>query len=440
MKKELDLIDGNMYSNIFEIAIPASTAFIFNTLFNITDTLFTGRIGTDALAGLSLSFPLFFMTISLGAGLSTGVTALISNTIGKKDVEKGVEYGNNALSLAILVSLIATLVGIFVLKPLFLFMKATPSSLKYGMDYMLVIYFGLITFVLNYVFNSILLAQGNTKIFRNAIIIGFILNIFLDYFFLEVFNLGTAGVAYATILIQFLGNFYLGYHALNSKLMKSRFKVLHELGVYKEILKQSIPATMGMMTIVIGSFVINYFVSKVGRTDGIAAYGIALRIEQLVLLPTIGLNSAVLSIAGQNFGARRYENITHVYRKSLKIAMIFLIFAMFILFFLSPLAINIFSKNPKVISYGTGYFKVEAFVVFTYAIQTISIAVLQAMKKPRYAIYVGLYRQLLLPIILFPILIQVWGIMGIWYGIFIVNWSAVFLTVSITRKTLVTIL
>ncbi len=440
MKRELDLINGNMYKNIFEITLPASTAFIFNTLFNITDTLFTSNISTEALAGLSLSFPLFFIVISIGAGLSTGVTSLIGNSLGEENIKKVERIVKSSLALSIIVALIASIISITILPTTFSFMKANKEASYYGIEYMKYIYLAFILFILNYVLNGFLVAKGDTKTYRNFVIFGFFLNIFLDYLFTVHYNFETKGVALGTIIVQGLGLIYLYYNLKKTELYKNILGIKFDKRLFKEILKQAIPATLSMLTIVIGSLIINYFVSLTSGSKGLAAYGISLRIEQVLLLPTIGLNSAVLSITSQNFGARRYENIALVYKKSLIVALSFLTFAMIILFFFSQIPLRLFTREIDIINIGVDYFRVEAFVLFTYSIQTISISILQGMKKPKFAIYIGLLRQLLLPLIVFQLFTYYWGLKGIWYGIFIINWFSVFITIIYTRKNLVTIL
>ncbi len=440
MKKDLDLIDGNMYKNIFEIAVPASTAFIFNTLFNITDTLFTSHIGTEALAGLSLSFPLFFIVISIGAGLSTGVTSLIGNSLGEKDYDKIEKIVKSSFTLAIIIALFATVISIGILPKTFEIMKASNKASYYGIEYMKYIYLAFILFIANYLLNGFLVAQGNTKTYRNFVIFGFFLNIVLDYLFTIYYNFETKGVAFGTIIVQLIGFIYLFYNLKKTDLYKDKIGFIFDKKLFGDILKQAIPATLSMLTIVIGSFIINYFVSDTSGSNGLAAYGISLRIEQILLLPTIGLNSAVLSITSQNYGARRHENITLVYKKTLIIALGFLTFAMIILFLYSQIPLRLFTKEKDIINIGVSYFRVEAFVLYTYSIQTISIAILQGMKKPKFAIIIGLLRQLILPLLVFKIFIYYFGLNGIWYGIFIINWFAVFITIAYTKKNLVTLI
>ncbi len=106
-----DLTTGDIPKQIRAIAVPASVGFFFNTMYNVVDTYFGGLASTDALAALSLSFPVFFIIIALGTGVSTGATALIANAVGERDEDKARIYASQAISFSILVSLFLTIIG-----------------------------------------------------------------------------------------------------------------------------------------------------------------------------------------------------------------------------------------------------------------------------------------------------------------------------------------
>jgi len=156
--EKIDLTKGNLKSLIWKLTLPASTGMVFNTLFNIVDTFFAGKIGTKALTGLALSFPLFFILIALGKGFGTGVTALISNSIGEKDYKKAKRIPKDAISLGIIISIIVTIVGYFICEPIYRFIGVEGLALDYGVSYMKVIYLSSTTFILIGIFNAILLA------------------------------------------------------------------------------------------------------------------------------------------------------------------------------------------------------------------------------------------------------------------------------------------
>ncbi|ADO82131.1 MATE family efflux transporter [Ilyobacter polytropus] len=433
----MDLTKGDIGQAVKKVAIPSSVGFLFNTLFNVVDSMYTGYIGPDALAGLAMSFPVFFILISLGSGIGTGVTAILSNFIGEKSCEKARVTGRDALTLGVIFAFFITFVGIGVDGPLFKYMGGAETSVFYGEKYTTWIFIGSVFFVMNMVFNGILSSQGDTKSYRNFLIIGFFVNIVLDPFFIFILKMSTDGVAIATVIVQIMGNFYLYKKVKMSQLFSGHgYKLCKpHMENYKNILSQGIPASLNMMTIALGIFVINYFVIKNGGDMAVAAYGISMRIEQMALLPAIGLNIAALSIAGQSYGAGETERVMHVYKKTLKYGIVIMTIAMFIILPLSGYLLRIFTRNSEIIRYGMGYFRVEILVFNSYILLNISVSVLQGLKRPKFAIIIGIYRQFLMPILLFPVFTNITGdVTGIWWGIFTINWSAALVAVLYVNR------
>ena len=410
---------------------------LFTTLFNVVDNIFTGYLGAEALAGLALSFPVFFILISFGSGIGTGVTAIISNYIGEGNIEKAREVARDAISLGVIFSVGITAVGLLLDRVLMELMGGEGWALIYGLRYTKFIFLGSIFFVFNMAMNGILSAQGDTVSYRNFLIMGFFLNVILDPVSILVLGMTTEGVAIATVLVQIIGNFYLFGKVKRSKIIEGRHfgLVKPHIKNYMEILSQGIPASFNMMTIALGVFVINYYVVKVGGDKAVAAFGVAMRIEQLALLPAIGLNIAALSITGQNYGAGKMERVGEAYKKTMIYGLIIMTTAMFVILPLSKYLFLVFTRDMDVINYGIGYFRVEILVFNSYVLLNISVSVLQGLKRPRFPIVIGIYRQFLVPVIIFPILISAIGsIYGIWWGIFAVNWSAAFIALIYVRR------
>ena len=300
------------------IAIPACIGYFFNTMYNVVDTYFAGLISTQALASLSLSLPVYFIIIATGTGVSTGATALIANAMGAGKREGAKLYAAQAISFGILTALALTVFGLLVSPFLFRVLGATGEYLSMVLDYMNTLFLGTVFFMVLYMLNAILNGQGETKPFRNFLIVGFFLNIGLDPWFmyggLGVPAMGVVGIALATLVAQMVGCVYLAYKVLQRGLLSKQdlANALPRLEPFKEIARQGLPASVNMLTVAMGIFVITYFVSRFGK-EAVAAYGSAMRIEQIALVPTIGLNVATLTLVAQNNGARLFHRIREVF-------------------------------------------------------------------------------------------------------------------------------
>jgi putative MATE family efflux protein len=435
---EQNLTKDSIYGLIRSIAIPASVGLIFTTLYNVVDTYFAGQqIGTEALAGITVVFPIYFILMALVVGVGSGSVALMAIALGENDLKKYHSLGRNSMVIALIVSICVFLLKGDAVKYLLGFMGSSGEALKFGADYLEMMFMGFSFFMFNGVLNAFLNAIGDTKSYRNFLIISFFVNAILDpLFVMGSFGLpkmGTFGLALATVLVQLIGTFYLAHRVYNSKkfdweLFKKTKVRMHYI---KEIFNQGLPASLNTATIALGVFVINYFILKLAPgAVTIGAYGAAMRVEQLVLIPTAGLGIAALTITGQNYGAEKYERIFEVKNKAILIGTCFIVVGGIILFPLISTLIGIFDSNPEVVAAGTHYLRIEILALPTYVIANILINVLQGIKKPAWAVYIGLYRQIIMPIIIFELLINYFkmGITGVWVGIVIVNWSALIFT------------
>ncbi len=424
------MVEGKIPDLIKSLAIPASVGFFFQTMFNVVDTYWAGVLSTEAQAALALSFPIFFIIIATGSGISTAATVLISHSLGAKKKEAAAQYACQALSFALAVSVLLTAGGLLASPFLFTLLGASSTYLVSSLAYMNVLLLGTVFFMLSFALNSFLSSQGDTKSFRNALIVGFFLNVILDPLFMLGFGpipaMGVAGVAWATVLVQALTAAYL-WHKLRLTGLLSGLNAEHYVpkpGLFFEIAKQGIPASLNMLTVAIGIFVITYYVSQFGK-DAVAAYGIATRVEQIMLLPTIGLNIAALTLIGHNHGAKQFGRVKEIYAACLKYGTALTAIGMVVLFIFAENFMRLFTADEKVIAIAVPYLHIAAFIFWAYVLMFLTTSMLQGLKKPVFAVWIGIYRQILAPIILFWLLSSYFGlgIIGIWYGVFLVNWS-----------------
>ena len=386
-----------------KIAIPAIIATLFQTLFNVVDTFFAGKISAEALSALAKSFPIYFILIAASVGVTVGGTSLIANSIGEKNKTNILNYFGQTIIYGIILSFIVTFIGLFFASNIFSLMGSTIEVINLGLKYTNVIFSGSIIFISVVALNSLLHAEGDTKTFRNVLILSFFLNILLNPLFIFGYGpipaMGMTGIGVATIICQIIAFLLLLIKIINSKSLKniSIKNFYPNIDFLTKIFFQSAPISAALFMISIGNFIILYYASKFGE-PAVAGYGSAARFEQILLLPVLGLNTAVISIVGQNFGAKEYFRVKQSYYQAITYGTVLMFVAGLIIFFSADKIVSIFSNNADVINYGTIYLKISALIFPAYPIYFISNGFFMALKKSSYAMNLNIIRNVLLPI------------------------------------------
>ena len=443
MTDKTDLTTRPIPAVIRQVAIPASTGFLFQTMFNVVDTIWAARIDTEAAAALALSLPVFFIITATAAGIGTGSTALMGAALGSRDRDHASLIAVQMLGLGILISVALAGFGLAFSPAIFGWLGAEGRYLETCLSYMNPIFACNAATVAIYLFNAILQSLGDTKSLRNVLGATALLNVALDpWFIYGGFGLpamGIQGVAWATILLQLLGTLYLLARARATGLVKTDAgrNLIPRPSIYADIARQGFPAALNSMTIALGFFVIFRFVSQFGP-EASAAYGIATRIDQIVLLPTIGLGTAALTITAQNYGANKIGRIRETLRKNLLYgALLLLPLSVPIFVFAEPL-MRLFTPDPAVIAIGAEYLRIDAFTLYGYVLIFVPTSTLQGMKRPQFAIWLGLSRQVAAPYLLFTLFTKYLGypIFSLWLAILAIVWTSAMVALWFTKRTL----
>ena len=411
--KKIDLKKDSIYSLFIKIAVPSSIGTIFQNLYSIVDSIFAGQmISESALAAIGQIFPIYFVIIALGIGLSIGTTSLIANSIGESNLENSGKIFSQSFILSILVSIIITIVGINISPSIINSINNDKETLELSIKYINIIFFGSIFIFILMSINSSLSAQGDTKSYRNVLIFSFFLNIILNPILISgkilsfqiISPLGIEGIAYATIISQFVGIFYLFIKLSKTSIFKYvQLTIIPNLKIISNILSQGIPASIGMMMIAVGSYLLIYFVGIFG-VEAIAGYTSAGRYEQLFFLPLLGLSTATVSIVGQNFGAKQYQRVLETYKKGIRIGVIVLTFLGLIIFLSAEIAMNLFTDNANVKQYGSDYLKISALMFPAFPFFFIGNATFQGLKRAIIVMYMAIMRFVLMPFIMISII------------------------------------
>lgn len=424
----LDLTQGLVYKHLTRLAVPAAVALFFATMFFTVDTYFAGTISTEAQAALTISFPVFFIIISAMNGMAIGAQTLIANSLGEGKLERAKELSVQSLYFGISFSLFMAVTGYFFAHNLLHFLGAKGAVAEYAEHYIRITFLCCLFPITTHVINGILMSYGLAKPFRNWLIIGFILHLMLDPWFiyggLGVPALGFDGIVYSTILTMFLGVCFMSYCLKERRIIggMAAVQLQPEWRAFKEIAKQSLPATLNLLSVAIGLFITTGFVFQFGKTAA-AAFGIGMRLQQLFLLSTVGLSSAALAIISQNHGAKRLNRVEECIRFSLYMGFVIMLVGFITMNGVPDLLMKIFSNDKDVIETGVSFLRVYSVTGFFLMALNVLTAALQGMKNPIKALVIGFGRQVALPLIALPILIKTLGapLDSIWYLILTVS-------------------
>ena len=430
MSKSIKLTKDPIWTLLRRVTIPASVGSLFQTFYNLVDTWFAGRISAEAIGAIAKSFPIYFTIIAVGVGLGAATNALIGNSIGEKKIRVASLYVAQSLIFAVLVSIIVTIFGLNASNYLLGVMGSDEAGIILTREYLDIIFYGTIIVLIQISLNGTLNAQGDTRSYRNVLIFSFFLNIFLNPLFIWGYGFipgfGIAGLAIATVISQSIGTIYLAFKVNNCQI-RNYLKpqcFIPKFEYLKSLTNQAVPVMFSMLFIGVGIFNILYFIGKFGDL-ATAGYGAALRVEQVFLLPVIGLNTAVLSIGGQNFGAKAYNRIRELYTKALFFGISFMTVAGVIIFFGAEFFVSLFTDNQEAVKSGAIYLKVAALIGPIYPVFFITTAVFQAVKKPLYSLYLSILRLTAFPFLSLWYVINIRGgdYQDIFYTIMVTNWA-----------------
>ena len=404
----MDLLKDNIPKLVRKMAVPAMVGTLFQTLYNVVDTFFAGKISPEALSALSKSFPIYFIIIATSIGVTVAGTSLIGNSIGERDNKKTLNYFSHIIYYGILISIFITFLGLYFSEKVFFLMGSTEEVALLGLEYTNIIYLGSILFILVVSLNSLLHAEGDTKTYRNVLVLSFLLNILLNpiliFGFLFIPAFGVKGIGIATIVSQFLSFVIILFKVFKNERVRNitNEHLLPKLLFFKNIFFQSMPITVSICGYALAAAIIFTYVGQSGEY-AVAGYGVGTRIEQVVLLPILGINTAIISIIAQNYGANNLYRIKETYFTAIKYAFIIMITAGTLVFLSASVITSFFSNDPEVIEYGKRYLKISAFVLPAYPVFFLSNGFFMALKKSEYAMISNFFRNVLNPIVVFYI-------------------------------------
>ncbi len=425
MAKGQDLTTGSIAGHFRTLAIPMAIGMVFTTLYNVVDTFYAGMISTEAQAGLAVSFQVFFVMVAFGFGLNSALSALVGKALGEKRGGQAKRIACQGISYAVIASVALGIAG-YLVGPWLLALISAPGAYRdAGEAYFYVLLLATPAFIVAFGANGILGAEGDMKSMQRAQVVSFFVNLGLNP--LLIFGIpgvwggmGFNGIAASTVISQMGVMVYILAQVMKSDIMADAQEMVFRPRAkwIWEITQQAIPTAFTMMVMMVAGFVVQYFLKGFGG-EAVAAYGIGLRVEQLILLPGFGLTGALLPIVAQNYGAQNFDRVREAVAFCCKAGIALMFVGSLVLWVAAPYLMGIFSNDPEVIRIGAQYLRVDGFILPVYIVLFAMNSFLQALQKPIWTLWIGIFRQGVGVLLFIWLFVHVFamGTLGVWLGI-----------------------
>lgn len=420
----IELITGDPKRAIRKLSFPMMMIVILVISYQIVDSIWVAGLGADALAALGFIMPIYMVIIGLGQGLGTGATSLIARCIGAKNQKRANNAGIHSILLTILLSIILPIILLIFLKDM-LYLMGAASVLTLATDYGQILFIGSFALLFNLIGSSILRAEGDMKRATYAIAISSLLNMVLAPVFIYTLKLGISGAAIATVLSSLTAAIAIFYWIFVKKDTYISFKLTNfhfDLGIIKEIFQVALPASLEECVMSVLTIGINAMLAITAGVTAVAVYTAGWRIVGLGIIPAIGIEGALLTVAGIAYGARNFKNLEISFNYAVKLGVLISLGLSGIIYIFAPDIAWLFSYSSNsgdIAPMITQFLRIFSVFFVALPFGLASTAVFQAAGKGTTSLFLVIIRDLILSLIVAYILGLVLhlGAVGIYWGI-----------------------
>ncbi|WP_029084909.1 MATE family efflux transporter [Bradyrhizobium sp. th.b2] len=413
-RQHIDLFDTNLSRLILRLAIPSIVGLSINALQQVVNAIFVGALGAQAIAAVSMAFPIVVLLTAVGHGLGVGTASFISRQLGAGEYLEASRGASTALALAAPIGVMLTIALLLNLRGIFVTLGVTPTIMPMALDYAAPLLFGYTLMLLNIVNGFIVRAEGNTRLSMWTMITAFTLNAMLDPIFIFLLDLGVRGAALATLLSQIAAIcLYIAYFAkLRGIVLVRIFHISLRADRIKQLALIGAPATMtGIVSAVY--LMLMYRAAAPFGGESIAAVGIAMRLLTIGALPIAGFCIGSHAVLGFSWGARDFARVLKAAKFMLSMTVAFSIaYSAAIVIFARPL-VRQFSDSDNITEIAVSTCIVFHLFFWLFGIHSVVTTMLQSFGRARLSAVVSLARQgyIFTPaVLLFP---AIWGFNGL---------------------------
>jgi len=426
---------------LFSMSTPMVISFLVQSLYNIVDSIFVARYSPDALAAVSLAYPIQILMIAVSVGTGVGVNALLSRLLGEGKKERAKATADNAVLLAIISSIAFAIFGAIATKAFFDAQTNSETIRTLGYSYLSIVTIFSFGLILEVTYERILQSTGKTIYNMITQGIGAIINIILDpiliFGLLGAPKMGVAGAAIATVAGQIIAMilsfiFNMKYNEdVDISFGKHIFKP--DFIIIKDIYKVGIPsiAMQSMSTLMmlgLNKILVRY------SDMAVNVLGIYYKLQSFVFMPIFGLNNGMTPIVAYNYGARNKDRIMKALKYSFLSSVVIMVIGTAIFWIFPKELMILFSPNEEMMKLGIPALRICSLCFILAAFDVIAIASFQSLGNGMYALYASFLRQLVLILPLAYVLSKMFGLEAVWYSIPLAELGCAFFDIYLMKK------
>ena len=425
-------------------AVPSVIAMLVSSLYNIVDQIFIGQgVGYLGNAATNVAYPLTTICLAIALLIGIGSASRFSLSLGAGEPEQAARVVGNAIAMmAVLGILYALLVELF-LHPLLLAFGATPDVMPYAIEYTRITALGMPLLIVTNAMSNLARADGSPKYSMTCMLVGAVINTILDPIFIFVFHQGVAGAALATVIGQFFSfllavRYAFHFQHINLRREHLRLSLSESLQTASLGMSSSLnQVAITFVQIVINNSLTHYGASSIYGTDiPLAACGIVMKTNAILLAVVIGISQGSQPIIGFNYGAKQYDRVRGIYRLAIGCNLVVSLVGFLLFQFCPRQIISIFgSGNALYFEFAVRFMRIFLFMVLVNGVQMLSSSFFSAIGKPVKGLVLSMTRQILFLIpllLLLPILMG--GIDGILFAGPVADTMAFLTTVCLVSR------
>lgn len=412
--KKIDLTQGKVINVLTALALPIMGSSLLQFTYNLIDMLWVGGLGSDAVASIGSSSFFIGLGYSINSLVVIGTGIKVSHAIGEKNNKEVKQYINSGLAINFVISIIYALILIILGKSLISFLSLNNDAVERNSYYYLAMNAPILLFsFFNFLYTRIFSSFGNNGDSLKINAIGMIINIILDPIFIYIFKLGVLGAAVATLISNVV--MFILYRIKSNGILHYDKSIGIDKEKVIEIIRLGFPMAFQRILFTMVNIILAKIIAIFG-TNSIAAQKIGLQIESITYMVIGGLNGAIASFTGQNFGASKFKRIKQGYYTALLLGIIYsIIMSIIFIIFKEPI-IRLFIKDKSTILIASGYLQAVAFSQSFSTIEMVSNGLFTGLGMPKIPAIISIVFTILrIPMAL--TLMQTLGIDGVWWSI-----------------------